>query len=197
MKGIELEVVEGPFSQISADTFVVPVPSNERPLRGFAGQLDWRLCGRISEALRAGTVSGAPHEALLLPAAPPLHATRLMLIGIGLAETQPGRGVQDAFRDLSSRLLALCAERAAVLLPAAIDLVQDAESALRGCLQSMSSFRGEGVLRLALPGDRQLARSLWRAAENLLDDASRRQVRLFVEMPQEVAASDRKAERFL
>jgi len=195
MKGVELEVVEPRFSEIPADTFVVPIPSNERPLRGHAGQLDWSLCGRISQELISGNLTGASHEALLIPSSVPLRATRLMLLGIGAAERQPGRGVQDAFRDLTSRLIQLCTERAAVMLPAAVDLVQDGESALRGCLQSMSSFRGDGVLKLVLPGDRKLAQTLERAAENLREESARRQVRLFIEAPPEPVVAPRSVER--
>ena len=103
MKAVEVEVVEGSYSAMSADTFVVPIPSNERPLRGHAGRLDWRLCGAISEEILCGNLSGAPHEAVLLPGRPPISAPRVMLLGIGASELQPGRGVQDAFRELSSR----------------------------------------------------------------------------------------------
>ena len=41
------------------DALVVPVWSDVRPLRGAAGLLDWRLCGRLSQMIREGRVSGA------------------------------------------------------------------------------------------------------------------------------------------
>ena len=48
------------------DALVVPVWSDVRPLRGVTGLLDWRLCGRLSQMIREGRVSGAAQEKLLL-----------------------------------------------------------------------------------------------------------------------------------
>jgi len=39
----------------------------ERPLQGFAGFADWRLCGAISRAIRTGLFHAGDGEALLLP----------------------------------------------------------------------------------------------------------------------------------
>jgi hypothetical protein len=41
----------------------------ERPLQGFAGFADWRMCGAISRAIRGGVFGATPDEALLIPSA--------------------------------------------------------------------------------------------------------------------------------
>lgn len=48
------------------DVLVVPIWGDVRPLRGAAGLLDWRLCGKISQMIREGRVSGSAGEKLLL-----------------------------------------------------------------------------------------------------------------------------------
>lgn len=48
------------------DALVVPVWSDVRPLRGAAGLLDWRLCGRLSRLLQQGRLLGTTGEKLLL-----------------------------------------------------------------------------------------------------------------------------------
>jgi len=48
------------------DVLVVPIWSDVRPLRGAAGLLDWRLCGKVSQMLREGRVAGSVGEKLLL-----------------------------------------------------------------------------------------------------------------------------------
>jgi hypothetical protein len=48
------------------DVLVVPIWSDIRPLRGPTGLLDWRLCGKISQMIREGRVSGVAGEKLLL-----------------------------------------------------------------------------------------------------------------------------------
>ncbi|HTA18129.1 MAG TPA: peptidase M17, partial [Polyangia bacterium] len=50
-----------------ADAVCVPVWTDVRPLRGAAGLLDWRLCGRLSTMLASGKVTGAEGEQTLFP----------------------------------------------------------------------------------------------------------------------------------
>jgi hypothetical protein len=180
VKAVEIELFSGPITSASADTFVVLVPSNERPLRGSAGELDWRICGEISAQLAGGSLGGTAHEAVLVPAPPPLAASRMLLLGLGLIETLPGRGVQEAFREVCARLLGLRSERAVLALPASLDLVRDAERALRGCLQTLSSHRGDATLTLAVPDTRPLGSALVRATELVMEESRRRRVQIIV-----------------
>ncbi len=53
----------------------------ERPLQGFAGFADWRLCGAISRAIRSGLFDGAAAEALLLPSGGRIAAARVFCFG--------------------------------------------------------------------------------------------------------------------
>ncbi|HMI91498.1 MAG TPA: leucyl aminopeptidase, partial [Polyangiales bacterium] len=46
--------------------------SDERPLRGPLGLIDWRLCGFVSQLLTSGRVGGALLETVLVPARPKL-----------------------------------------------------------------------------------------------------------------------------
>ena len=64
------------------DALVVHVWSNIRPLRGATGLLDWRLCGRLSQLIRDGRVSGAPREKLLLVTGR-IPWRRVLAIGVG------------------------------------------------------------------------------------------------------------------
>jgi hypothetical protein len=66
------------------DALVVPVWSDVRPLRGAAGLLDWRLCGRLSQMIRDGRVSGDPHEKLLLVTSR-IPWRRVLAIGVGVS----------------------------------------------------------------------------------------------------------------
>lgn len=72
-----------------ADTLVLAAVRNERPLAGLAGQMDWRLHGLISQALRCGAVTGAEDEFAYIPFAP--HGRRMHLFVLGLGDSdQPG-----------------------------------------------------------------------------------------------------------
>ncbi len=58
----------------------------ERPLQGFAGFADWRMCGAISRAIRSDFFAGHPDEALLIPSGGRVKAGRIFCFGL---PTQP------------------------------------------------------------------------------------------------------------
>jgi hypothetical protein len=64
------------------DALVVPVWSDVRPLRGAAGLLDWRLCGRLSQLIRDGRLVGDAREKLLLVTGR-VPWRRVLAVGIG------------------------------------------------------------------------------------------------------------------
>lgn len=62
----------------------------ERPLQGFAGFADWRLCGAISRAIRSGIFGGRADEALLLPSGGRIAAPRVFCFGLPAVPLEPG-----------------------------------------------------------------------------------------------------------
>ncbi len=54
----------------------------ERPLQGFAGFADWRLCGAISRAIRNGLFQAGDGEALLLPSGGRVAPGRVFCFGL-------------------------------------------------------------------------------------------------------------------
>jgi hypothetical protein len=75
------------------DALVVPVWSDVRPLRGAAGLLDWRLCGRLSQMIRDGKLAGTPGEKLLLVTSR-VPWQRVLAVGVGESVAFDG----DTFR---------------------------------------------------------------------------------------------------
>jgi len=67
---------------------------DERPMRGFAGLLDWRLGGRLSALLKAEFVRGDFGETLLVPGRPHLTFEKVLVFGLG---------VRSSFTDLTFR----------------------------------------------------------------------------------------------
>lgn len=56
---------------------------DERPLRGMAGLLDWRMAARISRHLETGGLAGRLGEVVLLPGRPRVPFEKLILFGLG------------------------------------------------------------------------------------------------------------------
>jgi len=65
-----------------ADVLVLTTFSDERPLEGLTGLVDWRLCGAISGWKQDGLVSGEYGEQMLYPTRRLSHP-RVLLMGLG------------------------------------------------------------------------------------------------------------------
>jgi Cytosol aminopeptidase family, N-terminal domain len=77
----------GKWDGAAADALVLTFFSDERPLRGAAGLVDWRLCGRLSRLIKAGRLDGGPDEVTLVPpAGARLPFPRIFVFGLGSSE---------------------------------------------------------------------------------------------------------------
>lgn len=65
------------------DSACLFVFEDERPLRGLAGYVDWRLCGGLSRILKEGRFVGASGDALLFPSAGRIPSYRIFCFGAG------------------------------------------------------------------------------------------------------------------
>jgi len=68
---------------LQAEVVVLPFFADERPLRGAAGLIDWRLCGALSRKLMAGYLDGHFGEKGMIAGPEKLKAEGLLLIGLG------------------------------------------------------------------------------------------------------------------
>ena len=91
--------------------------SDERPPRGVAGLVDWRLAGRISALVASGYAKGELGEVLLVPGKPKLPFDKVLLFGTGPAAAFDEATFKSVV-DLALRTLeGLCARTAVVELP--------------------------------------------------------------------------------
>jgi len=84
----------------AAEVCACTIWSDERPVRGFAGQLDWRMGGRLSALLKSGFMRGDRGELLLVPGRPHVPFEKVIVLGLG-----PRSGFGDgAFREALARI---------------------------------------------------------------------------------------------
>jgi len=80
------------IDRVGAETFVVSLFEDDRPPRGVAGLVDWRLCGRLSTLLVSGQMKGSFREAILFPGYQRLPTPRVCAYGLGRSsEFSPAR----------------------------------------------------------------------------------------------------------
>jgi hypothetical protein len=104
--------------------------SDERPLRGLAGLLDWRLGGRLSALLVSGFLTGGAGEVLLVPGKPHVPFEKVLLLGLG-ARSGFGDGTfRRTVTRLARALEGMRVRRTVVELPGRATGIIDPEQAI-------------------------------------------------------------------
>jgi hypothetical protein len=125
------------------DALVVPVWSDVRPLRGAAGLLDWRLCGRLSQMMRDGRVTGSPQEKLLL-VTNRVPWRRVLAVGVGVSTAFDDDAFRSAIDCSLQALRGIGASSVAMALPGRdIDLIRP-DRALRHFMDALTQSEDPG-----------------------------------------------------
>ncbi len=101
----------------ATEVLVASLTENERPVRGLAGLLDWRMNGRISSLLVNGFATGQLGEVLLIPGKPRLPFDKVILFGLGHTSAYGDRTYRAVVEKILSTLEGLKARSAVVELP--------------------------------------------------------------------------------
>jgi Cytosol aminopeptidase family, N-terminal domain len=125
----------------AADALCVPVWTDVRPLRGAAGLLDWRMCGRLSALLASGKVTGRQGEQTLFPTTNRLPWRLVLALGGGPRRDFSDKRFSAGVRQALNALRGLGARRLALALPG-----RDGERATTGPTASLTSRRALDLL---------------------------------------------------
>lgn len=112
-----------------SEVLAVPISVDERPPRGCAGLLDYRLAGRISAVLKSGTLTGQIGEKVFLSGRPKLPFDKLLLFGVGQLAVFNQQIFAGIVTDLLKTLEELNVRRAVVELPGRQDDLIAAQTA--------------------------------------------------------------------
>jgi len=118
------------LDEATAEVCACTIWSDERPVRGFAGLLDWRLGGRLSAQLLSGFVEGRLGEALLLPGKPHVPFEKVLVVGLGERREFGESVYQQALARIAGALEGMRVRRAIVELPGRATGAIDPERAI-------------------------------------------------------------------
>jgi hypothetical protein len=66
-----------------SEVLVCALFADQRPPRGVAGLVDWRMAGRLARLMREGTLCGELGETVLVPGKPRVPFEKVLLFGAG------------------------------------------------------------------------------------------------------------------
>jgi hypothetical protein len=102
---------------LRCEALALPFFSDERPLNGALGLVDWRLCGFVSRLLVSGRLTGDAMETVLIPARPKLSLDKLFLFGLGPETEFDAAGFRRALRHMLATLARARVRTTALVLP--------------------------------------------------------------------------------
>ncbi len=156
-----IEVGAGPIERARADIVVVTFFEDERPLSGAAGRVDWRLCGKLSELIVSGKLTGAAGDAVLVTPRGAIRAPILVALGLGLRRDFGADALEAIACDAASRSLALRSGNVALPLPSSestgIPLRKRVDAVVRGVMAAVSE-RGEDLHLQLVAQEREVVR---------------------------------------
>lgn len=117
------------LDEVSAEVVACGIYSDERPLRGLAGLLDWRLAGRLSRLAKESFLVGSSGEVLALPARPRLPFDKCIVVGLGPRRSFDESGCRKALARILDALAGLSVKKALVEVPGRGDDAITAEQA--------------------------------------------------------------------
>jgi hypothetical protein len=143
----------------SAELLVCTVWRDERPMRGLAGLLDWRLGGRLSALARDGFLVGEVGEVLFIPGRPCLPFEKVLVLGLGARSAFGEAAFRQVVQKLLRTLEGLRVRRAVVELPGRSGAVIDAERAAHLALECIGDSPAHDAWWLVedADGQRQVA----------------------------------------
>ena len=157
---LRLEVGELPLEREQVELLVAPLFEGERPLRGSAGRADWRLCGRLSQLLASGQLSGAPGEAALVGGFAGIASPWLLALGCGSGARFDAAASSRFAAEALARVLSLRVRSAVLALEtrgpelSVRERVEGVVAVAGGAMADRTGARAvELSLRLVLPGE--------------------------------------------
>lgn len=130
------------------DALCLFVSEDERPLRGIAGYVDWRMCGGLSRIIKNGFFVGAAQDWLLVPAHGRLPLERIFVVGLGKKADLTADGVGKALSVAARTLSRAKVDAVALEIPGGA-LVNEAQRAQLFSQQFLPEFKGRKVALLA------------------------------------------------
>ncbi len=113
-----------------SEVLVLSVSEGERPPRGVAGLVDYRLAGSISALIKRGELLGRVNEQVLITGKPRLPFEKILLVGAGPADRFNPQVFISVIDCVFMTLQSLKLRRAAIELPGRVHQSIEGEAAI-------------------------------------------------------------------
>ncbi|OGP86318.1 MAG: hypothetical protein A2Y95_06030 [Deltaproteobacteria bacterium RBG_13_65_10] len=149
MRLLEIRQSSTPPDRVDAPALVLGFFQDERPLRGAAGMVDWRLNGYVSRLLAGECLSGDSRESTLVATQGRLRPPIVLLVGLGARVHYGFDRITDILGYVTQKLQKLHVEEYALEVPGAsllgLDPAEGAYNAVKGMVKILSPSAAEST----------------------------------------------------
>jgi leucyl aminopeptidase len=143
------------IDSLRCEALALPFFSDEKPLRGALGLVDWRMCGFLSRLRASGKLEGAALETVLIPARPKLTTDKLFLFGLGAQAEFDDRALRRGIAHMLDTLERARVRTTALVLPGRATLAIAAELAMEAFVAATDKRDAHDELILLEPLEAQ------------------------------------------
>lgn len=140
---LEIEQSSLQPDRVDAPALVLGVFADERPLRGAAGLVDWRMSGYLSRLLLARRLSGDANETTLVAPQGRVRPGAVLLVGLGARSLYGFDRIADVTSAVTRMLQKLHVDEFAIEVPGArllgLDPAESAYNAVKGIVKVLSA----------------------------------------------------------
>jgi len=114
MSGVIVKVIREDLKKVDAEALIVGFFQDIRPLKGAAGQLDWLLCGSLSNLLLKKKLKGVLGDVALLTSQGKVPPQKIFLVGLGTKAGFSSLSLRTAAKIASASVLGTGVSNAAM-----------------------------------------------------------------------------------
>jgi hypothetical protein len=148
MPGLTVRLIHGDITQFEAEALIVGFYEDVRPLKGLAGELDWLLCGALSNLVLGNKLRGSLGETALLTSQGKVRPPKIFLIGLGFRADTTLSSLKNAARNAAASALGAGVGNAAIEYFQSPGISHD--SAVAALYQGLKEGAGGRVLDVQL-----------------------------------------------
>jgi len=150
MPGLTLTVILQDIKKLETEALIVGFYEDVRPLKGLAGELDWLLCGSLSNLIIKNKMRGSLGEVALLTSRAKVPAKKIFMVGLGPKDGLSPSSLRSAVRTAVSSALDAGVKNTAIEFFQPLNMPSQAEvSALQAGLSEGSGARSVNIALLA------------------------------------------------
>ena len=105
------------IDKLEAEAIVLPFFSDERPLKGANGLIDWRMNGSVSRLLMEGKISGKRGESVLILPRKRIKGDKILMVGLGDSSEFNGSLLEGVSADILRQIAKIGVNNFAIAIP--------------------------------------------------------------------------------